>query len=108
MTSRFEEEVERRKRRGCEPKTLRQVIGVLADLGYKLDRTLDCKSDNRYLTGEDAGKSYPAINAYVVECDSGLSFADVAARRDENFRRLQELRKSDELYAVIRGRILEI
>lgn len=106
--TRLIEEVERRKRRGCEPKTLRQVIDVLAGLGYELDRSLDCKGDNLYLTGELVGKSYPAINAYVVECDSGLSFANVAARRDENFRRLQELRRSGELYAVIRGRILEI
>jgi len=101
-------EVERRKRRGHEPRTVRQVNDALSRLGYRLDRTSDCKSVNRILTGEDAGKSYPAINAYVVEIDTGLSFANVAARRDANFRRLQELRLSGELYAVVRGRILEI
>lgn len=101
-------ELERRKRRGQEPRTLRQVNEALASLGYRLDRKLDCKSVNRILTGEDAGKSYPAINAYVVEIDTGLSFANVSARRDANFRRLQEIRLSGELYAVVRGRILEI
>jgi hypothetical protein len=101
-------EVERRKRRGYAPKTLRQLNASLGRLGYRLDRSCDCLSVNRYITGENAGESYPAINAYVVESDTGLSFAHVSARRDENYRRLQELRFSGELYAVVRGRVLEI
>jgi len=106
--TRLADELERRECRGHSPVTLRQLSAALKPLGYRLNRSDDCLSDNRYLTGPDAGASYPAINAYVVEIDTGLSFAHVSARRDVNYRRLQEMRRSEELYAVVRGRILEI
>jgi hypothetical protein len=44
----------------------------------------------------------------VREIDSGLSFAHVDARRDENFRALQQLRFEGSLFAVVRGTLFEI
>ena len=108
MNDSTKREVERRKVRGHGPKTVACINAELAAIGYKLDRRLDCKSANRYLSGEFAGQSYDAINAYVVEADTGLSFAHVNARRDENFQTLQRIRFNQELYAVVRGRILEL
>ena len=110
MTDRLQAELDRRKARGQLPSTVAAITRRLAVLGYKMDRRLDCRSDNRHLTGEHAGQSYPAINAYIREADTGLSFASVDARRDANFCRLQEIRFSGELFAVIRrcGRILEL
>lgn len=106
--SRLDDELDRRRRRGHNPVALHQLTAVLAGIGYRLDRALDCRSDNRYLSGPDMGRSYPAVNACIVEADTGLSFANVMARRDDNFRRLQELRFSGELFAVVRGRIFEL
>lgn len=49
---------------------------------------------------ERAGESYPCCTTGIDEIDTGLSFANCDARRDTNFRALQELRASGELFAV--------
>jgi hypothetical protein len=60
------------------------------------------------MTGPRAGQSYPAINTGVKEVDTGLQFCHIDARRDENFKTLQEWRSDCRLFAVVRGSILEI
>jgi hypothetical protein len=90
-----------------EPKTLAGLKAALAAIGYKVDRSCDARGNTRYITGEHVGESYPATNLYVVEADTGMSAFHVDARRDENFRKLQELRFRGALYAIVRGRILE-
>ena len=69
---------------------------------------MDCRGTSRYLTGEFAGLSYPVNTTGVKESDTGLSAFNVNARRDANFKELQRLRFEEELYAVVRGRILEV
>jgi hypothetical protein len=101
-------ELARRLRRGLEPRSVAGIRNALAAIGYKMDRSCDARGTNRLLTGEFAGHSYPAINVYVVEADTGMSAFHVNARRDENFRELQRLRFHEELFAVVRDRILEV
>jgi len=80
----------------------------LRTIGYRLDRGMDCTSLNRYMTGERAGQSYPAVNMYPVQVSDGVSAFHVDSRRDANFQRLQEMRLNDELFALHRGRIYKI
>lgn len=95
-------------RRAFAPSTLSVISERLAALGYELDRALDCRGMARIMTGEHAGLSYPCCTTGIKEADTGLSFANADARRDDNFRALQDLRGSEELYAVTRGAILDL
>ncbi|NMG29565.1 hypothetical protein [Aromatoleum evansii] len=97
-----------RKSQGQEQVTLDAVKRRLADLGYRLDRSSDCRSFARYMSGERAGVSYPCLTTGIVEADTGMSFAHVDARRDENFDQLQKLRFSGEEFAVVGGCILDL
>ena len=108
MTDAVKREVDRRKARGYQPRTVKGMDRILAMIGYRMDRSSDCHGVNCYMTGDLAGESYPAVNAYVVEIDTGLSFAHVNSRKDGNFEALQRMRRNEELYAVVRGRILEV
>lgn len=107
VSSDLQNEIDRRALTGAHPVSVARMQSALARLGYRMDRRMDCHSVNRYMTGPCAGESYPAINAYVVESDTGIGFANVLSRRDANFKALQALRL-DRLFAVIRGSILEI
>lgn len=88
-----------------------QILSVAAfaarfqALGYKLDRTLDCRSVARFMTGEHAGKSYLCVTTGVSEADTGLSAFHFAARRDSKFKQMQKLRQ--EVCAISRGALLE-
>lgn len=77
-----------------------------AALGYTLDRSMDCRSLARYVSGPDAGRSYPACTTGLREADTGLSAFNAAARRDSRFREMQALRQ--QVFAVSRGAILEV
>lgn len=101
-------ELERRAAIGLRPLTLQGLAARLASIGYKLDRSGDCPHISLYVTGEHAGETYPAISSSIREADTGLSFANVDARRDGNFRTLQEWRSTGELFAVVRGHIFEV
>lgn len=101
-------EVEFRKSQGHEQITLDAVKRRVAELGYRLDRSSDCRGSARYMSGERAGVSYPCLTTGIVEADTGMSFAHVDARRDENFDRLQKLRFSGEEFAVVGGYILDL
>lgn len=101
-------ELARRAAQGLKPLTLQGLSARLASIGYKLDRSGDCPHIARYVTGEHAGETYPAISSSIREADTGASFANVDARRDDNFRTLQEWRFNGELFAVVRDHIFEV
>ena len=104
----LEIELLERAKRGFHPVTIQEMNATLNTIGYELNRDRDCYSTNRWMTGPRAGQSYPAINTGVREMDTKLEFCNVDARRDENFKTLQAWRLNDELFAVVRGCILEI
>lgn len=91
---------------GVEVVSVGELSRRVKALGYTLDRTMDCYAPCRFMTGELAGQSYPCCTTNAKESDTGLSFANFQARRDANFRALQELRQS--VVAISRGAILEI
>jgi hypothetical protein len=104
----LETELAHRAARGLRPVSVVAMGARLATLGYALDRNCDCFSQNLFMTGEREGQSYPAINTGVKERDTGRSAFHFEARRDENFKELQRLRAGEELFAVVKNRILEI
>lgn len=101
-------EVEYKVQNGGRQVSLAAMDAELRAIGYRLDRDLDCRSLNRHISGPRAGRSYPAVNMYVVQVSDGMSAFHVDARRDANFTRLQEMRFNGEIFAVSRGRIHEI
>lgn len=88
---------------GCERLTINQIEERLAQIGYRLDRDRDCRGYSRIITGPRAGTSYPEITTGVNQADDGVSAFNVNARRDANFRALQQLRM--DVFAVHRGAI---
>ena len=104
----LQEELAASAANGQHPTTLRNIQAQLAALGYRLYRDGDCWCMAQWKTGARAGQSYPCITARVVETDTGLSFAHVGARRDDNFQKLQEMRLSGEVFAMVRDSIFEI
>ncbi len=100
-------EVKRRVADGFPPWTMAAIIRHLATLGYKLDRSMDARSQHRYLTGKWAGLSHPGITTGIREADTGLTFCNIHARRDANFQALQAIR-GGAVYAVVRGHIFEL
>lgn len=101
-------EIERRKARGHQPITVAQLSAELKNIGYKMDRTEDCRCNAVYQSGDHAGSSYPVITTGVIEVNTGMSFAHKDARRDDAFRPLQHMRFHQSHYAIVRGAILEI
>lgn len=104
----LQDELKYRASIGQTPVTLATVEAKLEELGYRLNRMLDCRSLARWMSGPRVGKRYPVVTTGITEVSTGLSFANANAERGENFQRLQELRLSGKLFAVIRGCILEI
>lgn len=108
MNAQLQAELDHRASVGQRPVTVEAMQDRLKALGYRLDRTMDCRSQSRWMTGPRAGESYPAVHTGIREIDTGLSFSHIDARRDENFRQLQALRSSGELFAVSRDSLLEL
>ncbi|MNR71824.1 hypothetical protein D3C71_25020 [compost metagenome] len=104
----LQRELSRRFVRGYNPVTVAEMSSRLGELGYKLDRDMDAPHTARYMSGASAGEGFPAISTGVREADSGLTFANVNARRDAKFDELQHLRLEQSLFAVVRGSILDI
>lgn len=102
----LEAELERRKNQPEQHVTLDEIKRRLAELGYTLDRSMDCRSMARIISGRGAGNSYPCCTTGIREADTGMSAFHYQARRDDNFRALQALRGT--IYTVIRGYIFEI
>lgn len=98
-------EVESRLKKGniCVP------IDVLHEkvkaIGYRFEKGMNCYGVSRYMTGEDAGRSYPANNLYPVQADNGVSAFSIDARRDANYEALKEIRHS--FFAVSNGCLVE-
>ena len=89
-----EYEAKYRRSIGCpEYITISLLKAEIEKLGYTFDRTMDCRFTAQYISGERIGRSYPAMNTGLIEMDTGLSAFHYQARRDENFERLQELRR---------------
>lgn len=93
---------------GWHPVTLREIKRQLRDLGYALDRTLDCRSTAQIMTGPRAGKTYPTLSTGIKEADTGRSAFHGEARRDARFRAMQALRFEVGLYAVLGGAIMDL
>lgn len=106
MQEKLTAEIEWRESIGQERLTVSEFTARFAALGYRLDRSMDCRSMARYMDGERAGASYPACDTGLKESDSGLSAWNCQARRDARFQAMQELR--GQVFAVTRGAILEI
>lgn len=98
-------EIERRKAEGDAPMTVRAMDAAFRALGYRLDRSLDCRSVARIMTGDAAGASYPCVTTGVKHIATGLSAFNVDAPRDDAFHAMQSLRLR--AYAISRGAILE-
>lgn len=80
-------------------------LGIMLDeIGYKIQKGMNCIGISRYMTGEMAGISFKENNLYIVEKDTGISFAHVNARKDANFKKLQELRQNT--FSISRGNII--
>ena len=70
-------------------------------LGYKIRK---CETFN-YANSSNKN-SYHAKSVSIEEQDSGIGFSNIAARRDGNFRALQQLRFNT--FVLSRGRIWEL
>lgn len=102
MTDTLQIEIETRLAMGCEMLTVPQFVSRFAELGYSVDRSMDCRSTARYL---ETGRTYPACNTGMAESDTGRSAFHYEARRDSRFEAMQALRQ--QVFAVSRGSILE-
>lgn len=102
----LEDEIKRRLARGWRLLSVREFSAEFKRLGYKLDRSMDCRSVARWISGPDAGTSYPCCSTDATEIATGKSYAHYQGTRDANFRRMMQLRS--EIFAVSRGAILEI
>lgn len=99
----LEAEIQHRKQNGCEQVTVKEMGLRFAALGYRLDRTMDCRSISRYLV---SGRTYPACSTGLNEAATGRSAFHFESRRDANYRAMQTLRQN--VFAVSRGAILEV
>lgn len=107
VQSSLEREIAWREGIGHERLTVAEFKQRFAALGYRINRSMDCRGLARYMTGERAGESYPACSTGINEADSGLSAWNYQARRDDRFKAMQELR--GQIFAVTRdGHILEV
>ena len=96
----MEQEIKHMIRSGMTQLTVASLNHAYKELGYVLDRTMDCYCMASY---ED-GMSYPYITTGVKEIDTNLSAFHYQARRDDNFKAMQQLRKTT--FAVTNGAIL--
>lgn len=103
----LETELARRAKRGHKPTTLADIKTRLAALGYRLKRSMDARSVCWIIKGEGAGDTYPTVVLYPIEADTGRSAFHYQSRRDANFKELQRLRYEGELFAVVRGYLVE-
>lgn len=91
---------------GMQILTVKEFSARFEALGYKLDRSMDCRSVAQFMTGEYAGESYPCITTSLKEKDTGMSAFHYQARRDANFKAMQKLRQ--EICTITRGALLEV
>jgi len=73
---------------GMQLLTTEEVTNRLHQLGYKISPQ---NSFNYFNSGNE--RHYKARSCYIVEEDTGLSFANIEARRDNHFKELQTFRR---------------
>ena len=78
-----------------------EFLRLLDSLGYRIAQNMSFNYRNR-LNAE----AYDARSICIVEKDTGLSFANIHARRDSDFEALQLLRRTETV--VVRGRVWEL
>ena len=106
MEHTVDNEVAYRLAQGWKQVSSEQFKAEYAAIGYAFDRSSDIRSIARYMTGEQAGQSYPYLGLYPVQADDKVSAWNVNARRDTNYEAFRVLRNS--LFAVVQGRIVEV
>lgn len=79
---------------GMRPVSMGELESRLKAIGYKLDYDGRAYCRAKWMTGELAGRTYDCCTLAVVQADNGLSFANIEARRDDNYRAFQEMRES--------------
>lgn len=104
-TTNLVKEIQCRLAQGDRHITLTQFQSELREIGYRFDRSMDCYSNAQYMTGPRAGETHPVLSLYPVQIDNGISWANIHARRDDNFKKLIAIR--DNAFAVVRGNIAE-
>ena len=102
----IDNEIAYRLSQGYRQVSFDQFKAEYAAIGYTFDRSGDVRSIARYVTGEQAGQSYPYLGLYPVQADDKVSAWNVNARRDANYEAFKVLRNS--LFAVAQGRIVEV
>lgn len=105
MNQLIRDELASRAKQGHHPMSIKAIEGTLKQLGYRLDRSSDCRGTARYL---ETGRSYPCITTGIKEIDTGRSAFHFQSRRDQKFRALQDIRLNDSHFAVVRGCIFEL
>ena len=76
------------------------------EIGYRLDRSMDCRSPARIMTGPRAGESYPCCSTDAVDLDTGKSFAQFDGNRGAKYQAFKALRGT--VFAISRGALLEV
>jgi hypothetical protein len=79
-----------------------ELVQTLADLGYRINEA----HSFTYTNSANPGPPYQARAVAIVEFDTGLSFANVGARRDSNFKALQNMRRTADVR--IYGKVYEL
>lgn len=100
LTDPLEIEVYRRLARGWELLSVLEFTRRFEQLGYRPDRTLDCKQIDR-----SGNPPYPLIVTGLLELKTGRSAYHFEGTRDDNFTAAQALRHK--IFSVTRGHILE-
>lgn len=106
MHDQLQAEIDWRLANGCKMVSVRELGEAFKALGYRLNRSMDCQSMARYVSGPRAGATHPVITTDATEIATGKSYAHYQGARDANFRKMMELRQT--LFAVTRGCILEV
>ena len=99
----MEHELKLRREAGVGPVSMAEMVRLFGALGYRFDRSMDCKGTARDV---NSGHSYECNTLYPVEADTGRSAWHYESRRDANYRAMQTLRLTT--FAVVRGRIVEV
>lgn len=86
---------------GCIQVSMDIMRALFSELGYRLDD--ECKGMHTNLT---TGNSYMGTTIQPVQIDNGVRAFNISGRRDDNYRKMQQLRL--DVFAVVRGRIVTV
>ena len=84
--------------------SLAQYSADILQLGFRLDRTMDCRCMARDMASD---RTFPAITSCARQISTGAGFANTAAdRTDPNWRKFMDYRNSH--FAVVRNAIFTV